>query len=134
MLRIFHITFSYVKITTLIIKPAKSICNTLPSCQIWSHLEQSHRSYNKVWVRVTFSDFPGFPVKILKKRLNHRLAREICNWSCFLDSFLNRFYIGFMNKTKICHLRVPKWPQFQKFSATAGKHIKTWACRRKDIS
>ena len=48
-----------------------------------------------VWVMVTFSDFPAFPVKILKNRLDHRIAREIFDQSCILNffkTFLQRFY------------------------------------------
>ena len=44
-----------------------------------------------VWVKVTFSDFPAFPVKILINTLDHRVAREISDRSCFLDFFSNLF-------------------------------------------
>ena len=44
-----------------------------------------------VWVRVTFFDIPAFPVKMLKNRLDHCVAWEIADRSCFLDSFLNVF-------------------------------------------
>ena len=54
-----------------------------------------------VLVRVTFSNLPAFPVKILKNGLNHRVTRKVSHRSCLQDFYFKRFQTDFMNKTKI---------------------------------